>query len=455
MSWSETLLDASFKGVAFDVIDDTLRGAHALAVHEYPFVQGADIEDTGVSSMDMALTAVLWGDDYESRLQKLLSVLRATGAGELVHPIYGSTPDCVVADFEVVHGEDNPDYCTVRMTFRQSVRAAPFFDRELPASLADEIDFLTDLASWQGFAVFNKALAVIKKAQNRWNAFHNTLLIVLGTVYGQVNGTFTGVLDLVNSPRVLVAELQAVFGSLANMHKVGETGLSGWRELVGGVKTAAATPWKVNTGTEGSVSSAVSVQQAKPEDVAAMTALIATVGASVLASQAADMLAVELAEPVMTPVEIERLLADVREALLRALAAQRLLAMLLADDAASEQLAYYLIRLYQTPPDNADDVYRRIESAGLLPKSSYLETTAELAESLRNVAHKLQKQAFAVINLRPPLVKRTVTRDTGLHLLAFEWYGDYSRFSELLRLNPQITHPNFIAKGTVLNAYAK
>lgn len=34
MSWKDTLLDASFKGVTFDVIDDTLRGTHALAEHE-------------------------------------------------------------------------------------------------------------------------------------------------------------------------------------------------------------------------------------------------------------------------------------------------------------------------------------------------------------------------------------------------------------------------------------
>ncbi|MCH4597490.1 DNA circularization N-terminal domain-containing protein, partial [Achromobacter xylosoxidans] len=154
----DTLLDASFKGVGFDVIDDTLRGTHALAEHEYPFVQGSDIEDTGVSAMDMSLTAVLWGDDYESRLQSLLGVLRETGAGELIHPIYGSVPDCVVADFEAAHNEENPDYCTVRMTFKQSVKAAPFFDRELPSALADEIDWLADLASWQGFEVFQTAL---------------------------------------------------------------------------------------------------------------------------------------------------------------------------------------------------------------------------------------------------------------------------------------------------------
>lgn len=455
MSWKDTLLDASFKGVGFDVIDDALRGTHALAEHEYPFVQGADIEDTGVSAMDMSLTAVLWGDDYEGRLQSLLNVLRETGAGELIHPIYGSVPDCVVADFEVTHNEENPDYCTVRMTFKQSVKAAPFFDRELPSALADEIDWLADLAAWQGFEVFQTALGKIQKTQSRWNAFHATVLTAVGVMYGQVNGVFTGSMNLLNNPRVLVAELKSVFGVLANMHVVGKSGLDGWRDMVGGVSKAAATPWQVSRGAEGSVSAIDLIQRAKVEDVAAFTAFTAIVGACALAEQAADILATQIDDPTLTPVEISRLLSDTHTALQRALSANRILAMMSADEAKAGKMAYFLLRLYQTPADSADDVYRRIEAAGLLPQTPYLETAAELTESLRDTAHKLQKQAFAVLNMRPPLVQKIVGHDTGLHLLAFEWYGDYSRFGELLRLNPQIRHPNFLSKGEVLNAYAK
>lgn len=453
MSWKDTLLDASFKGVGFDAMDDTLRGTHALAEHEYPFVQGADIEDTGVSAMEMSLTAVLWGDDYESRLQSLLTVLRETGSGELIHPIYGSLPDCVVEDFEVSHTEESPDACTVRMTFKQSVKAAPFFDRELPSALADEIDWLADLAAWQGFEVFQTALGKIQKAQSRWNAFHGLVLSVVGRVYGQVNGIFTGGLNPLNSPKVLLIELQSVFGAMANLHNVGASGLSGWRDLVRGTQQAATAPWKIHTGTE---STAVAlIQEAKTEDVAMLTALIATAGACALAEQAADILAVQLDEPTLTPAEVSRLLADTRDSLQRAAAAQRVAAMMLAEPSKADQLAYYLLRLYQNPADGADDVYQRVEAAGLLPDYPYLETSAELVESLRDTAHKLQKQAFAVINLRPPMVQKTVMRDTCLHLLAFEWYGDYSRFNELLRLNPQIRHPNFISKGEVLNVYAR
>ena len=136
MSWQDTLLDASYKGVAFEATADTLRGVHALAEHSYPFVDGSDIEDTGCEALEFNLTAVLYGDDYEARLQRLLKVLREHGSGELVHPIYGSVPDTVVADFEVRHSEDSPDYAEINISFKQSVAAAPFFGRELALALA-------------------------------------------------------------------------------------------------------------------------------------------------------------------------------------------------------------------------------------------------------------------------------------------------------------------------------
>ena len=453
MAWKDTLLDVSYKGVAFEVVDERLRGVHALAEHAYPFVDGADIEDTGCDALEMQFTAVLYGDDYEGRLQSLIKVLREAGAGELVHPVYGSLPDCVVADFEVSHNEEAPDYCEIRMGFRQSVAAAPFFDRDLPLALADEVDFLADLAAWQGFAVFQTALDTIRQAQSRWNAFHAAALSVVGVLWGQVNGVFSGMLDLANSPRVLVAELQSVFGALANLHNVGANGLSGWRDVVRGTAAAAAVPWQVHNGTAGALDNVL--QKAKVEDVAALTALTATTGACALAEQAADILALELETPTLTPVEISRLLADVRGALLRALAAQRLLAMMLANPQQAQAAGYCLLRLYQSPAADADGVYAAAEAAGLLPSLPYLETTAELAESVRTLTHTLQKQALAVINLRPPLVQKTAGRDTSLHLLAFEWYGDYSRFAELVRLNPHISHPNFIKRGEVLNAYAR
>lgn len=55
----------------------------------------------------------------------------------------------------------------------------------------------------------------------------------------------------------------------------------------------------------------------------------------------------------------------------------------------------------------------------------------------------------------PPIITRTVDTPTNLTLLAFRWYGDYTRSTELLRLNPDVRNPNFIQPGEVLNAYAR
>lgn len=246
MSWQDTLLDASYKGVAFEATGDTLRGVHALAEHSYPFVDGSDIEDTGCEALEFNLTAVLYGDDYEARLQRLLKVLREHGSGELVHPIYGSVPDTVVSDFEVRHSEDSPDYAEINISFKQSVAAAPFFGRELALALADEADWVADLAAFQGFAVLEKGLGKIRNLQQRWNNFHAAVLNVVGRLYGQVNGVFSGSLNLLNSPRVLLTELKGVFGALAGMHRTAGSSLSGWRDLAGGTKQPP--PCRGNTG---------------------------------------------------------------------------------------------------------------------------------------------------------------------------------------------------------------
>ena len=60
-----------------------------------------------------------------------------------------------------------------------------------------------------------------------------------------------------------------------------------------------------------------------------------------------------------------------------------------------------------------------------------------------------------MIAQKPPLITREVEVDSNFHLIAFRWYGDYTRADELARLNPAIKHPSFVTQGAVINAYAK
>ena len=73
MAWETDLQDASFRGVRFDVIRTRDNADRDTASHEYPYLDGADIEDLGRKARGIHLTAIVWGDDYEHRLRELLT----------------------------------------------------------------------------------------------------------------------------------------------------------------------------------------------------------------------------------------------------------------------------------------------------------------------------------------------------------------------------------------------
>lgn len=126
MSWADSLQEASFRGVPFDIINTRDSAQRDLAQHEYPYLNGADIQDLGSKPHSLQTQAVFWGDDYESRLQTFLEALRKLGSGDLIHPVFGSMPNMQVAVWQVNHDAENVDYCTVDIQFVQSKTGNPF-----------------------------------------------------------------------------------------------------------------------------------------------------------------------------------------------------------------------------------------------------------------------------------------------------------------------------------------
>jgi len=84
-----------------------------------------------------------------------------------------------------------------------------------------------------------------------------------------------------------------------------------------------------------------------------------------------------------------------------------------------------------------------------------VEAALRVIEPLRAIAGIVQAAARQVLQLRPPLVKRTVASETNLRLLAQQWYCDHTRASEIFRLNPTLRNPQAINVGEVLRAYAR
>lgn len=462
MSWEQNLQDASFRGVKFDVIRTRDGRERAVSRHEYPYVDGADLEDMGARERRFFLDAVFWGDDYDTRLKAFLEALDQDGNGELIHPVYGSIAKAQLDRYEVRHSAERVDYCEVELHFSEATPGNPFFVRQLASQQANSVSALGSTAQSSGFAAFaariSSIASTIQGGLARVNALRNVMSYTMSTVQGQVQGVIGSVLDVIAFPLSFTSNVTSFLSAMGDIpsFSVGSI-MSDWTNFKGQLDNIASLPAAINSGTattnsslgvmsvglsgaasggtggssggtsgtgngsggSGSGSSSgvtpvpttsITSAGANPADVQIVTAAVQLAVAVQLASTAAGILADESDEPTLSLSDVERIVDDTRTSL----------------NAAIEQ--------YRTLFD--------------------VVTSRPVTEPLKDIAFAIQSSAIAVMNQLPQLTTRAVDTPANLTLIAFWWYGDYSRADELARLNPSIRNPNFVLPGTVLNAYA-
>lgn len=426
MAWEYTLLDASFRGVPFDCLETEDSASRAVASHEYPYLDGADVEDLGRKARTVKITAFFHGDSYESRLQTLLAVLDQGGTGELIHPVFGSIKDALPTGYTISHKGETPDSCTVVLNFTEATPGNPFFVRQLPLQLADVISLLMSAAFGNGAGAFSSVFDTLKGIKNnlaRLNALRSVLTGTLSNIRSQISGVIGTTLDMIDYPRAFASDVVGMMRGMAEQCGFGRGAvLSDWKSLVRQFDGVVQLPARVAAGTvsttagsssSGSAAANAAVQPvgAHADDVALVTAMVRVAASTALAETAGQIFAAEAEQPTLSPQEIEQISNDVRESLQASIDAWR----------------------------------------DLLP----VETARPVTESLKDAALGVQRAAVSVIDVLPPLVTRRVEAPGNLHLLAFRWYGDYSRASELARLNPTLINPNGLQTGDTLNAYAR
>lgn len=95
MTWRDTLLPASFRGVPFEVEGHEHETGRRVAEHEYPNKDRGFGEDMGRRLRRYRVDAFLLGDDYPARRDALLDACEKPGPGTLVHPFLGEhTVNC-------------------------------------------------------------------------------------------------------------------------------------------------------------------------------------------------------------------------------------------------------------------------------------------------------------------------------------------------------------------------
>lgn len=87
--WRDRLLQASFRGIPFEVETYSMTVGRRTAIYEYPQRDLPSIQDFGLVTKELAFGAYVLGDDYDLQRNNLIQALEFPAPGELVHPYYG------------------------------------------------------------------------------------------------------------------------------------------------------------------------------------------------------------------------------------------------------------------------------------------------------------------------------------------------------------------------------
>ncbi|MEW6562709.1 MAG: DNA circularization N-terminal domain-containing protein [Pseudomonadota bacterium] len=414
MSWPDTYLEASFRDIPFDFLSTGEEVSRSTVAHSYPFRDGADVEDLGLSAKRHTVRAMLFGANADSRYQQLIDALDAPDAGWLSHPVYGYVW-AVVEGYRPAFDADNTDSVALDITFIEQLRTVRMFELAIPEAklnaLTNAIAETSTLADETFAQKLRNLLALANN--NRLTQLVATIsqtMAQVAQISQAVQNTVQSYLDM---PSSLMSDLHAMLGALSP-----HLDTSGLNNLLGGGTAAPAASVQSYAATESQLTVATTfpaLAAGTPvetqQDAALITVNAQLVAALTCVQTAQVVLAAELAQPTATPLQIEAMANAVRGSL-------------------------------QVQIDAL---------AALYP----LESSRPLIESLKNTALLVQQSAQLVIETRPPLVVKKSPVSGNLRLIAHALYGDHTRATELARLNPLIRQPNFIQQGDALNAFAQ
>jgi prophage DNA circulation protein len=441
MSWSETLLDASFRGVPLQVVKENLQAQRALAEHGTPFKDGDKVRDLGRGARRFPMQVIVFGVNYEIELQNILLALDTMGPGELIHPIYGSV-SVVTHTWDVEHSADNPDSAQISLLFLEDTPDLPFFVRQFEFVDIGVLES-EDEYTWQDgiFDLLGRIDSLVSEIQSwiggGWVGLIEKALGLPGIflrvqqLRSQILGVVSGVASMLKNPQAAYDPLVDLFRTPTQIRSAiqGSTPSSS-TDLLSRSGVPASMPGSASLPTDaaragnaflisarqGVAPNADLLPDGMPTDPVAangfaLVVLVITELAVAHAQAVAVVIENEGKQPTLSPLELEGLVNLVRSLVQGAILLQR--------------------RLYD------------------------VETSRPIIEALRNTAALIQAGGRQVILQSPPMIERVVETPASLRLLAHRWYGDHARALELIRLNPDLKTPHNIPAGEVLRAYAE
>lgn len=230
MSWREQLQPASFRGVAFHVLDDTATFGRRTVPHEYPFRDKPFVEDLGRRARTLRIDAVIIGSDYMATRDALIEAIERAGSGKLVHPQYGEMQVSVIDEgLSIQHSSQEGGCCRVSFSCMESGAAtfpnattatsAVVEQRAAASSVALDQGFLDrfSVSQLQSFGVDDavaRAGRWLDEIDSKVSVAPGVVIDGLSTLAGELTGTRGSLNALLSSPSDFVATAKALVGAI-------------------------------------------------------------------------------------------------------------------------------------------------------------------------------------------------------------------------------------------------
>ena len=231
-AWALTRLPASFRGIPFVILDNSLRRGRQVALHTYPFRDDPWPEDMGRSPRITSFRGFVIGDDADYQIQALIDAVEQPGPGQLVHPVFGS----ILATVLTFVPSDDAKRGRV-WSFEMTV--VPYLDRIYPIAAANTQATTSGLFGATGDAIAKDFAAVkstIAQARSAVTGVVSTVqsyaaqgfsLIRDATALAHIPASLAGNLGRFAGPGGLVTSVSlatsAATGAIASVDRIGST----------------------------------------------------------------------------------------------------------------------------------------------------------------------------------------------------------------------------------------
>lgn len=395
MAWKDDLQDASFRGVLFECISTKDAVSKSQAIHQAPYSNKAIIEDMGKDPRKISIQAVFAGENYKGELDNLLLALDETGTGELIHPVDGL---CIasVLSYSVDHDAENIDTCYVSIEFvlGEDQQRKLF----VPVTTVESID-TASIIDAPADALETSLEQLQSTDKNQFFTVVNNIRTGINTARAYLNLAKTTINNIL-SPADYIVGLVDDLSQLVTFD-TSISAISKWRDLIKRVSRFG------NLFTDDD-----SPKELKQLWTATQVASTVAITQQIIASVKADMVAGK--EVSLTPIDLAVIRQQNRKLIQAAINTER---------------------------EQTDNVFQL--------------TSVTQIQVYKDVADQLHLQIQELIETHPPITTTVVLVPCTLHWLAHQLYEDFTRASEIRRLNPNLQNPALLQKGMELTVYAR